>query len=57
MEEMGYVWFSIRRDGSLRVLQPDYDLRDTNLVAVPNEQTEAMQLATKAGSDVAFERD
>ncbi len=58
MREMGYVWFSIRGDGSLSVLQPDYDLHDANLIAVPNEQTKAVQLAINpVGSDVAFKRD
>jgi len=58
MQEVGYIWFSIRGDGSLSPLQPDYDLHDTNLVAVPNEQSEAVQLAINpVGSDVAFKRD
>jgi FkbM family methyltransferase len=39
LEQLEYLWFSIRPDGTLAKLQPCHDLRDTNLVAVPKEQS------------------
>jgi FkbM family methyltransferase len=58
MQKMGYVWFSISSDGSLSGLQSDHSLQDTNLIAVPNEQREAMRLAmAPTGSDVSFKRE
>jgi FkbM family methyltransferase len=58
MQKMGYVWFNISSDGSLSGLQSDHNLQDTNLIAVPNEQREAMRLAmAPAGSDGSFKRE
>jgi Methyltransferase FkbM domain len=50
MEQLEYLWFGIRPDGTLSKLQPGHDLRDTNLVAVPKEQRGAPQGAVETGS-------
>jgi FkbM family methyltransferase len=50
MEQLEYLWFDIRPDGTLSKLQPGHDLRDTNLVAVPKEQRGAPQGAVETGS-------
>lgn len=38
MQHQDYQWFRILPEGSLAELTPDYDLNDTNLVAVPQER-------------------
>ena len=57
MKELEYVWFSVRLDGSLAELEPDHNLQDTNLVAVPNERREAVQFTiASASTDGPFKR-
>jgi FkbM family methyltransferase len=50
MEQLEYLWFGIRADGSLAELQPGHDLCDTNLVAVPKEQREVPEGAVEIGT-------
>jgi FkbM family methyltransferase len=38
VRELAYAWYSIEDDGSLAALQPDHDINDTNLVAIPLER-------------------
>jgi FkbM family methyltransferase len=43
LDNLKYSWFSIRPDGGLVPLAQDYDIKDTNLVAVPNERRKEIQ--------------
>jgi len=49
LEQLQYVWFSIRPDGTLSELMPEEDLQDTNLAAVPRERVQETISALEPG--------
>jgi FkbM family methyltransferase len=44
MERLGYVWFCISSEGNLTEMRADVDLHDANLVAVPKERREMVEV-------------